>query len=104
MRKLALLAAVTAVLFTPIAASAAAEEAFGWITSFDGTRLTLLGDDKIYIVPSTFDVSDVRTQRVAHLSYEVSGGVPVVTSLDVSAPAPAPEGDVDEKWASGDDS
>jgi hypothetical protein len=104
MRKLALLAAVTAVLLTPMAASAAADEAFGWITSFDGTRLTILGDERVYVVPASLDISDVQTQRIVHLSYEVSAGVPVVTSLDVSAPAPAPEGDVDEPWASGDDS
>ncbi|MCC6981958.1 MAG: hypothetical protein IT535_01690 [Bauldia sp.] len=104
MRKLALLAATSAVLLTPIAASAAADEAYGWITSFDGARLTILGDDTVYLVPGSLDVSDVRTQRIVHFSYEISGGVPVVTSLDVSAPAPAPEGDVDEPWASGDDS
>ena len=102
MRKLPLLATAAAVLFTPIVASAAAEEAYGWVTSFDGTRLTLLGDNTVYVVPGTLDVSDLQEMRIVHLSYEISGGVRVVTSLDVSAPAPPPEGDVDEPGASGD--
>jgi hypothetical protein len=103
MRKYALLAAAGAFLFTPVAASAAAEEAYGWVTSFDGTRLTLLGDDTVYVVPAAIDRSDLQQMSIVHFSYEMSGGVPVVTGLDVSGLEP-PEGDVDEPWASGDDS
>ena len=86
MNKLAIIAAAAIAALAPAASNAAT--AYGWINSFDGTRLTFLGDDKVYVVPASIDSAAIEAMRIGHISYEVSGGTPVVTDLDVTVPTP----------------
>lgn len=61
----------------------ARESAGGWVTSFDGTRLTLLNDPRVYVIPAGVDTAAVRSMRIAHLGFEVVDGRRVVTDLEV---------------------
>ena len=75
--------AVALGVFAGAESGIAREAAGGWVTSFDGTRLTLLNDPGIYHVPPGLDTTAVRTMLIAHLGFEVVAGRRVVTDLRI---------------------
>jgi hypothetical protein len=81
----AALAIAVGLLAGPFAANAR-EAAGGWVTSFDGTRLTLLNDPGIYHVPPGLDTTAMATMAIAHLGFEMVGDRRVVTDLKITIP------------------
>ncbi len=86
MRKL-VLAALAAVLLP--AAAHAAEEAHGWVIDFHDGNLRLLGDAKIYVVPSTIDTEGIADGQIAHLTYEPINGALVVQDIRLNDVTPS---------------
>ncbi len=95
MAKLIVAAAAAALLAGSAAGALAAERAGGWVTSFDGTRLTLLNDPAVYIVAPSVDASGVEIMNTAQLTFDVINGQNVVTAIR-TAPAPVEDLNADD--------
>jgi hypothetical protein len=81
MSKLIVAAAAASLLAGASTGALAAERAGGWVTSFDGTRLTLLNDPNVYIVAPSVDTSGIEIMQTASLVFDVVNGQNVVTAL-----------------------
>ena len=95
MSKLIVAAAAASILAGSALGASAAEQVGGWVTSFDGTRLTLLNDDNVYIVGPAVDTSGVEIMNTANLTFDVINGQNVVTTITV-APAPVADLNADD--------
>lgn len=86
MTKLIAAAAAATILAGTAVGALADDRAGGWVTSFDGTRLTLLNDDNVYLVGPSVDATGVEIMNPAHVTYNVIDGRNVVTSITVASP------------------
>ncbi|MCC6982855.1 MAG: hypothetical protein IT535_06255 [Bauldia sp.] len=89
MSKLIVAAAAASILAGTAAGALADDRVGGWVTSFDGARLTLLNDPNVYIVGPSVDASGVELMAPAHLTFDVINGQNYVTSVNVPAAAAA---------------
>ena len=95
MSKLIVAAAAATILAGTAFGASADDRVGGWVTSFDGTRLTLLNDSNVYIVGPSVDASGVQIMNTANLTFDVVNGQNIVTAITV-APAPVEDLNADD--------